>query len=346
MSKKLKDQIRAGELDGLRPRENFLLYHGRMDKEERATVYDALKRLDGDPEASYILVTTSAIEVGCHLNANMLVTELCNPEQLIQRAGRCNRRADFTNTKVIIVIPHKAHPNGGLIKPYTRSLGLEEEKVYIDFLKSCSGRLFDVRQLIRYIAKQPTSDYRVETLFDMLQEYVYEAKLENKPVYDRGFIVTRSWEPTLTFEILFSGEKRLVSAPFSMCVCHKDERPNRAACIQEVGYSHDTTREFRRNLAGGSVYGKQVIVTMAQGFRGSNFEYYPEYGLVDVPKIFNWRRVTDYKVIMQAVSDHNYKPIIWYFRDLPDDGYFTGYIQEIVENERVEAEDEGEEQEE
>ena len=344
--KKLKDQILAGELDGLRPRENCLLYHGRMDKHERATVYDALKRLDGDSEASYILVTTSAIEVGCDLNANMLVTELCNPEQLIQRAGRCNRRADFTNAKVVIVIPQKAHADSGLIKPYTRSLGLEEEKVYIEFLKSCTDRLFDVRQLIRYIAKQPTSDYRVETLFDMLQEYVYEAKLENKPVYDRGFIVTRSWEPTLTFEILFSGEKRLVSAPFSMCVCHKDERPDPAACIQEMGYSHDTNREFRRNLAGGSVYGKQVIVTMAQGFLGSNFEYYPEYGLVDVPKIFNWRRVTDYKVIMQAVSDDNYKPIIWYFRDLPDDGYFTGYIQEIVENDRVEAEDEGEEQEE
>jgi CRISPR-associated endonuclease/helicase Cas3 len=343
--KKLKNQIQTGELDGLRPQENFLLYHGRMDKEERAAVYDALKRLDGDPEATYILVTTSAIEVGCDLNANILITELCNPEQLIQRSGRCNRRANFIDAKVIVVIPQKPYRDGGLIKPYTRSLSIEEEKVYVEFLKNSNYHLLDVRQLMRYIAKRPTKDYRVETLFDMLQEYVYRARLENKPLYDRGFIVTRSWEPTLVFEILFEGKKRLISTHFSMCVCAKDERPDPAAVIQETLYSHDTNQEFRTKLHSGPVYGKQITVTMAQGFPGSDFHYNPEYGLVDVPKVFSWKRIMDYKVIMQAVND-DYKPIIWYFRDLSDDGYFTGYIQEIVGDKMMETEGEIEEQEE
>ena len=40
----------------------------------------------------YLLFTTSAIEVGCDLDAHLLITELCNPDSLIQRAGRCNRK--------------------------------------------------------------------------------------------------------------------------------------------------------------------------------------------------------------------------------------------------------------
>lgn len=343
---KLKDRIRLGELDGLRPRENFFLYHGRMDKEERATVYDALKKLDQDPKASYILVTTSAIEVGCDLNAHVLVTELCNPEQLIQRAGRCNRRANFEDAKVIVIIPRQVHRDGGLIKPYTRSLSLEEEVNYVVFLRNHSNQPLDVARLMDHVAKRPSMDYRVETLFDMLAEYVYDGRLENKPLYDRGFVVTRSWEPTLTFEILFHGQKRRISAPFSMCVCHRDERPEPVALIQEIGYEHDTNREFRRRLSGGPVYGKQIIVTISQGLLQSDFRYDPEYGLVNVPKVFSWRRVTDYKVIMQAASDDEYKPIIWYFRDIPDDGYFIGYMQEVVDHEVAETDVEGDEQEE
>ena len=37
---------------------------------------------------------------------------------------------------------------------------------------------------------------------------------------------------------------------------------------------------------------------------------------------------------MQAPNeDGSPGPIIWYFRDMPDDGYFTGYVKEIVDEE-------------
>ena len=116
--------------------------------------------------------------------------------------------------------------------------------------------------------------------------------------------------------------------------------------IQEIGYEHDTNQEFRSRLYGGPVYGKQIIVTIPQGFPQSDFQYDPEYGLVNVPKVFSWRRVTDYKVIMQVAGDDEYKPIIWYFRDIPDDGYFTGYIRKVVEEEIEEVDVRDEEQEE
>jgi CRISPR-associated endonuclease/helicase Cas3 len=330
---KLKQAIGADELTGFKPRENLFLYHGRMDKQERKAVYDALKKLDDDQEASYILVTTSAIEVGCDLNARMLITELCNPEQLIQRAGRCNRRGNFADAKVVVAIPKQAYGDGGLIKPYARSLTLEEEAAYVEFLKNCDGQPLNAEQLMMHIAKRPANDYRVETLFDMLGEYVYEARLENKPLYERGFIVTRSWEPSLTFEVPFNGEKHRISAQFSMCVCRKGESPNPTAQVQQMDYSHDANRESKQRLRSGPVYGKQVIVTM-----GQEFAYEPEYGLVDVPKIFTWKRETSesYKVLLGLVEEGERKTIVWYFRDLPDDGYFTGYVREIVDAEEQE----------
>lgn len=343
---KLGRWVAQGRLLGLAVGENLLLYHGRMDSVERARVYEKLKTLDEDKEAVYLLVTTSAIEVGCDLNAQALVTEVCNPEQLVQRAGRCNRRSNFDNAEVVVVLPVEVYADGGRIKPYVRSLKIEEEVEYIDSLKEQSGRLLDIEALIKRIAKRPVADYRVETLFDMLGEYVYEARLENKPIYDRGFVVTRSWEPTLTFEIPYDGQTRRVSVPLSMCACGQEERPDPAALLRQVYYNHDSNSEYRSRLSRGPVYGKQIVAELSQGLLQSSFAYDPAYGLVDVPKVFAWKRSSDYKVIMQPLNDDGSPgPIIWYFRDLPDDGYFTGYVKEMVVEEEVEESAEEEEEE-
>ncbi|GIX49166.1 MAG: CRISPR-associated helicase Cas3 [Candidatus Tectimicrobiota bacterium] len=328
-------------LTGLVARESLLLYHGRMDAIERARVYESLKRLDNDAAAAYVVVTTSAIEVGCDLNAQALVTEICNPEQLIQRAGRCNRRANFETAEVVVVIPKDPYPDGGWIKPYVRSLSRDEEADYLEYLKGMHGSTFDHNAVMKKIAKRPTADYRVETLFEMLDEYVYGARLENKPLHDRGFVVTRSWEPTLIFEIPYDRGYRRVSVPFSMCACGRGEYPDPGALVQQVDYNHDSNRESLRRVSGGPIYGKQIVVRLSQGLLQSSFEYDSECGLVDVPKVFTWKRNFDYKVVMQVPNeDGSPGPIIWYFRDMPDDGYFTGYVKEItieeVEDQEVE----------
>jgi CRISPR-associated endonuclease/helicase Cas3 len=334
---KLGRLVAQGKLSGLAIGGNLLLYHGRMDSFERARVYEKLKKLDEDEKAAYLLVTTSAIEVGCDLNAQALVTEICNPEQLVQRAGRCNRRASFDHAEVVVVLPGEAYADGSKIKPYVRSLKIEEEVEYIKYLKRQSDSLLDIGALIERIAKRPVTDYRVETLFDMLGEYVYEARLENKPIHDRGFVVTRSWEPTLTFEIPYNGETRRVSVPLSMCACAQGEKPDPAVLLRQAYYNHDSNSEFRGKLSGGSVYGKQIIAELSLGLLQSSFAYDPEHGLVDVPKVFAWKRKSDFKVIMQPLNDDGSPgPVIWYFRDLPDDGYLTGYIKEMVVEEEVE----------
>ena len=352
---KLKRVLASSDTASLKARENLLLYHGRMDAIERAQVYERLKQLDGRQDTAYIMVTTSAIEAGCDLNAQALVTEICNPEQLIQRAGRCNRRSTYTDAEVVVVLPKEPYPkepykessaDGGWVKPYMRSLTKDEEASYIAYLEQSSGNTLDSGSLMLHIAKRPTADYRVETLFEMLDEYVYDARLANKPIYDRGFVVTRSWEPTLTFEIPYGESYRYISVPMSMCACSKGERPEPGAWVQQMDYNHDSNKEFLRRVSWGPVYGKQLVAQLSLGLLQSTFAYDPEYGLVDVPKVFTWRRTLDYKVIMQVPNeDGSPGPIIWYFRDMPDDGYFTGYIKEITDDgsEDEELEDDAEE---
>ena len=79
--------------------ENVFLYHGRLSDGQRRNVYQKLKQIEEEKDGSYLLLTTSAIEVGCDLNAHLLITELCNPDQLIQRAGRCNRKGQIKDAK-------------------------------------------------------------------------------------------------------------------------------------------------------------------------------------------------------------------------------------------------------
>ena len=65
-----------------------LLYHGRLTAEQRRAVYRRLASIES-ARGGYLLVTTSAIEVGCDLDAHVLITQVCDPDSLIQRAGRC-----------------------------------------------------------------------------------------------------------------------------------------------------------------------------------------------------------------------------------------------------------------
>lgn len=175
---------------------DVLLYHGRIpdDVHEhpdkgRTKVYTELKRRDSANEG-YLLVTTSAIEVGCDLNAHTLITEICDPDQLIQRAGRCNRRGDIPDARVIVV--------GNRIKEFLSDLDEETQAAYLETLKGISGKPLDRQAILSHLRVISQMDYRVQMMFDMLYEYVYEANQVYKGLHEKGLVITRSWEPSLT----------------------------------------------------------------------------------------------------------------------------------------------------
>lgn len=175
---------------------NVLLYHGRIPDvvngnadEGRTKIYEKLKHRDENGEG-YLLVTTSAIEVGCDLNAHILITELCNPDQLIQRAGRCNRKGEIDGARVIVI--------GDEIKEFLRDLDEEEQTAYIETLKTMHGQPLDPHRILTHLHVKPHMDYRVQKMFEILYEYVYEANQIYKNVHEKGIIITRSWEPSIT----------------------------------------------------------------------------------------------------------------------------------------------------
>jgi len=156
------------------------LYHGRLTHEQRQKVYAELSQQDTDKQ-SYLLVTTSAIEVGCDLNAHVLITQLCDPDRLIQRAGRCNRKQEMSDAAVVVVSDD--------VPDWTTALTKDARSAYIQTLQAQDSQSLDTAALIPHIQKKLDSDPRVEVMFDMLYEYVYEAKLENKKLHDNGLLI-------------------------------------------------------------------------------------------------------------------------------------------------------------
>ncbi|MDX9819278.1 MAG: helicase-related protein, partial [Desulfococcus multivorans] len=164
-----------------------LVYHGRMTSSQRREVIQTILRRQAGNEG-FLVLATAAIEAGCDLDAHLIVTELCNPDSLVQLAGRLNRRGRMTGAELVVV--------GERLKPMTADLRDETMERYLSDLKEMGGR-FAPEQLSHYFVP-PDGDWMSEILFGMLYDYVYEGDLSAKPLWDRGILVTRSWEPAVT----------------------------------------------------------------------------------------------------------------------------------------------------
>ncbi|MEW6365981.1 MAG: CRISPR-associated helicase Cas3' [Acidobacteriota bacterium] len=260
-----------------------LLYHGRLDDYQRKKVYEELKRREANG-GGYLLVTTSAIEVGCDLNADHLITEICNPASLIQRAGRCNRRGDRRGAEVVVV--------GDAIQDFVSEIGDEEEVKYRQVLSRKNGSLFDPGDFLEFSERHVAFDYRTEVLFDMLFEYVYEGRLENKPLHDKGLVVTRSWEPTVTLTTDKESMRHAVNVPISRCATTRDRVDSN--CRVYVRYfNRKWGNEYEialKELAwGGWAYFRDLVIEVQRdAFDASR-------GWVDVPKPFVWGRRDGYR---------------------------------------------------
>ncbi len=293
--------------------EKVFLFHGRLSDCQRRKVYQELKQIEND-DGSYLLFTTSAIEVGCDLDAHLLVTELCNPEQLIQRAGRCNRKGEIKDAKIVVV--------GNKIRHFLRTIPDDIEASYLETLHALSGGDFKTDEILRLIQREPHHDYRTEILFDMLYEYVYEARLENKPLHDRGLVITRSFEPsiTLTTNVPESSEhrpKNAVSVSLQSCIAsaREDESANPNFKVYQRFYDdyHEEFKFVPLNY-GGSVYFKELFVEMP------DTDYSEELGYFKPPKVFEYGGISGYRQnFVYNTTDESSEPRkIWlhYLRDL------------------------------
>ncbi|MDE0019454.1 MAG: CRISPR-associated helicase Cas3' [Candidatus Poribacteria bacterium] len=270
--------------------ENIFLYHGRLSNPQRKEVYSKLKDLENKKGEGYLLFTTSAIEVGCDLDANLLITELCNPDSLVQRAGRCNRRGKIPDAQIVVV--------GNKIRPFLSILSEDNERAYLQILEDQSQGRFKPNDILRFLEHEPHADYRAEVLFDMLYEYVYEARLENKPLHDRGLVITRSFEPslTLTTKVPEEGAKHRpendVSVSIRSCIARGEDNESINPDFKVYQRFYDEYNEefkFVELSRGGSIYFKELFIEVPECY------FCEELGYVEPPKVFEDRGTRGYR---------------------------------------------------
>ncbi len=293
--------------------ENIFLYHGRLSNQQRKKIYRKLKEHEND-NTGYLLFTTSAIEVGCDLDAHLLITELCNPDSLIQRAGRCNRKGRIQDAEIIVV--------GDKIRPFLSILDEGKVEEYLEMLQQQSKDTFSPRDILELMKYEPYSDYRAEVLFDMLYEYVYEARLENKPLHDRGLVITRSFEPslTLTTKVPETSDshrpENAVSVSIRSCIARGEDNESINPDFKVYQRFYDEQREefkFVQLNRSGSIYFKELFVEVPDSY------FSEELGYVEPPKVFEDRGTRGYRRnFVYWTTDENDEPKeIWlhYLKD-------------------------------
>ena len=288
---------------------NIFLYHGRLTNPQRKKIYRKLKECENNDEG-YLLFTTSAIEVGCDLDAHLLITELCNPDSLIQRAGRCNRRGKMPDAKIVVV--------GDKIRPFLSMLSEDSAKTYLEVLKKQGKDWFNPDKILGLLKHEPHSDYRAEVLFDMLYEYVYEARLENKPLHDRGLVITRSFEPslTLTTKMPEEGEKHRpendVSVSIRSCIARGEDNESINPDFKVYQRFYDEYNEefkFVELSRGGSIYFKELFIEVPECY------FCEELGYVEPPKVFENRGTRGYRqnFVYHATNESGEPKEIWLY---------------------------------
>ena len=291
--------------------ENIFLYHGRLSGPQRKKVYRELKALE-EANKGYLLFTTSAIEVGCDLDSHLLITELCNPDQLIQRAGRCNRKGKIQDAEIVVV--------GNKIRSFLSTISEEKAEKYLEMLQRQGRDRFNPGDILGLMEYEPHSDYRAEVLFDMLYEYVYEARLENKPLHDRGLVVTRSFEPsiTLTTKVPESPERlpeNAVSVSIRSCIANVQNSESVDPNLKVYQrYYDDYREEFKFVLLnyGGSAYFKELFVEVPEA------DFCEELGYFKPPKVFEYGGISGYRqsFVYNTTDEEPRKIWLHYLRDL------------------------------
>ena len=113
---------------------NVYLYYTGQPAEQRRRTYAQLRELEKEGEGYLLLTTGDALEAS-DLDATVLLSTLCPPENLIRRAGRCNRRGDLPSGQVLLV--------GDTLSPSSRPLNPAQTSDYLTALQAQTDLPFD-----------------------------------------------------------------------------------------------------------------------------------------------------------------------------------------------------------
>jgi CRISPR-associated endonuclease/helicase Cas3 len=134
----------------------IILAHGRLPEAKRESLINELKNRD-----NYILIATQVVEAGVDLNFDIMVTECCPADRLVQRAGRVARHSCYGDIWVFKADEHQPYDTNVINRTWNMLNNIEElrwtsskrliEEVYKDLeLKPSQCLLRSLKYLDRY----------------------------------------------------------------------------------------------------------------------------------------------------------------------------------------------------
>ena len=172
---RLKNEIPS--MDRMLFHSQFILVH-KMEKENK---------LENLPIGGFVAVTTQVVEVSLDINFDILYTEACPLDALVQRLGRVNRKGNKSEAKAYICIPSErsfyiydrdvvekslclVKQKGSRIKEKDYILMVNELYKSTDFEKKFNEKTNEVKDLINWIQQNLSYVYTLSAEEKTLQK--------------------------------------------------------------------------------------------------------------------------------------------------------------------------------
>ena len=121
--------------------EDLHLLHSRYVKKDRLQLEKMIKNFSENEEECGIWITTQIVEASLDIDFDVLYTEMCTVDSLLQRMGRCNRKGRYIPEEPNVIVYDNANGKGTVYYEdmYDRSLEKlyqYEDKIFTEELKT------------------------------------------------------------------------------------------------------------------------------------------------------------------------------------------------------------------
>ena len=129
------------QIEGQLEEENLHLLHARYVKKDRLQLEKMIKDFSENEEECGIWITTQIVEASLDIDFDVLYTEMCTVDSLLQRMGRCNRKGRYIPEEPNIIVYDNANGKGTVYYKdmYHRSLEKlyqYEDKIFTEEMKT------------------------------------------------------------------------------------------------------------------------------------------------------------------------------------------------------------------
>lgn len=148
--------------------DNVHVLHSRYIRRDRRLLEKMIMEFSNDENAVGIWITTQIVEASLDIDFDVLHTEMCTADSLLQRLGRCNRKGRYV-------------PDGANVFVYDNKNGVGKNSVYnnalyersLDKLCTYEGKCFSEQMKTEYINQvYSTEEMRESDYYNEIEDYM------------------------------------------------------------------------------------------------------------------------------------------------------------------------------